>query len=284
MPAPLLAHVACPKTDDELTSATTLVRHCGLSRYCLRLSSEMCGEVRAAMDIHKPKAAHSIREFLLEIGTIICGILIALGLEQVVQTIHQATEARETRENVRAEIINDISRITARASNQTCIDKRVEEINSLLDQARDKGSIIPPLSLGRPPRYVMESSRWDAASHSGKTSLLSGDEQAKYSLIYVSIAYFYEMENLEQATWAKLDAMENTPKLSPDGLLSMYVALKEERFYNKSLAQVGSYIAGLAHSMDLVPVARHEPPKSVCHSMSEPGIDYLDMKPKPAVG
>ena len=27
------------------------------------------------MDIHKPKAAHSIREFLIEIGAIICGII-----------------------------------------------------------------------------------------------------------------------------------------------------------------------------------------------------------------
>jgi hypothetical protein len=236
------------------------------------------------MDIHKPKAAHSVREFLIEIGTIICGILIALGLEQVVQTIHQAAEARETRENVRAEIVNDISRISARASNQTCIDTRLEEINSLLDQARDKGSFTQPSSLGRPPRFVMESSRWDAASHSGKTSLLSAEEQAKYSLIYVSIAYFYEMENLEQATWAKLDAVENLPKLSPDGLLSMYVSLKEERFYNKSMAQVGSNTISLANSAGLVPVARHDPPKSVCHSMAEPGTDYLDMRPKPPVG
>lgn len=30
------------------------------------------------MDIHKPKAAHSFREFLIEIGTIVIGILIAL--------------------------------------------------------------------------------------------------------------------------------------------------------------------------------------------------------------
>ena len=34
-----------------------------------------------SMEIHKPKAAHSVREFLIEIGTIVCGILIALGLE-----------------------------------------------------------------------------------------------------------------------------------------------------------------------------------------------------------
>ena len=50
------------------------------------------------MDIHKPKAAHSLREFLIEIGTIVVGVLIALAAEQTVQTMHErraATEARE---------------------------------------------------------------------------------------------------------------------------------------------------------------------------------------------
>lgn len=44
------------------------------------------------MEIHKPKAAHSWREFLVEIGTIVCGILIALGLEQVVETVQHASK------------------------------------------------------------------------------------------------------------------------------------------------------------------------------------------------
>ena len=45
------------------------------------------------MDIHKPKAAHSWREFLIEIGTIICGILIALALEQAVESVHRSAES-----------------------------------------------------------------------------------------------------------------------------------------------------------------------------------------------
>ena len=36
------------------------------------------------MDIHKPHAAKNWREFAVEIGTIVVGILIALGLEQVI--------------------------------------------------------------------------------------------------------------------------------------------------------------------------------------------------------
>lgn len=42
------------------------------------------------MDIHKPKAAHSWREFLTEIGAIVCGILIAIRLERRVALISTA--------------------------------------------------------------------------------------------------------------------------------------------------------------------------------------------------
>lgn len=38
-----------------------------------------------AVDIHKPKPVHSIREFLSEIGVIVVGIAIALTGEQLVE-------------------------------------------------------------------------------------------------------------------------------------------------------------------------------------------------------
>ncbi|MDQ2764026.1 MAG: hypothetical protein M3Y22_11270 [Pseudomonadota bacterium] len=41
-----------------------------------------------AVDIHKPKPVHSWREFLSEIGIVVCGIVIALTGEQVVEQIH----------------------------------------------------------------------------------------------------------------------------------------------------------------------------------------------------
>ena len=41
------------------------------------------------MEIHKPHAAKSWREFLIEIGTIVLGILIALSLEQTIEAIRQ---------------------------------------------------------------------------------------------------------------------------------------------------------------------------------------------------
>jgi hypothetical protein len=60
------------------------------------------------VEIHKPKAARSWREFLVEIGTIICGILIALGLEQAVEWSHWQNEIAETRETIRNELAGDL--------------------------------------------------------------------------------------------------------------------------------------------------------------------------------
>ena len=60
------------------------------------------------MEIHKPKAAHSFREFLIEIGTIICGILIALGLEQTVEAVRTAREVAEAREALHREMALDL--------------------------------------------------------------------------------------------------------------------------------------------------------------------------------
>jgi hypothetical protein len=56
------------------------------------------------MEIHKPKLARNWREFAVEIGTIICGILIALGLEQTVRWLERRAEVAEAREALRTEI------------------------------------------------------------------------------------------------------------------------------------------------------------------------------------
>src|SRR5690242_3078542 len=47
------------------------------------------------MDIHKPKAVHNWRELATEIAVIVVGILIAISLEQTVETWH-TNERTET--------------------------------------------------------------------------------------------------------------------------------------------------------------------------------------------
>lgn len=57
-----------------------------------------------AMEIHKPKAVHGWRELANEIGVIVIGVLIALGAEQVVETLHWREKVTVAREAVDEEL------------------------------------------------------------------------------------------------------------------------------------------------------------------------------------
>jgi hypothetical protein len=104
------------------------------------------------MDIHKPKAAHSIREFLIEIGTIICGILIALGLEQGVEWLHTQHLREEARDAIRGELREDLYQLRRRGEVQACVDARLGELETLLLSTQMGAKLPRPLWVGRPQR------------------------------------------------------------------------------------------------------------------------------------
>ena len=56
------------------------------------------------LDVHVPhRSAHSWADFCIHIGTIVVGLLIAVGLEQMVEVIHHRSEIKETLEALRQE-------------------------------------------------------------------------------------------------------------------------------------------------------------------------------------
>jgi hypothetical protein len=55
------------------------------------------------MEIHKPKSWRGWSEFVKEIGTIVIGVLIAIGAEQAVEALHHRAQAREMAEKLRTE-------------------------------------------------------------------------------------------------------------------------------------------------------------------------------------
>lgn len=225
------------------------------------------------MHIHKPKAPHGLREFAAEIGVIVVGILIALSLEQIIETMHRSGDVREARESITAEVVTDITRVNQRILNQACVDRRLAELKSLLDNAKGDGHIVRPESIGIPARYGIDSARWEAASHSGRLSLVGAEEQSKFGMLYTMLTYFYEMENGEQLVWARMRALESTDSLTPDGMLAMRSTLGEARFYNQSIRQVAPMILDRARAVGASPSARNDGQSSVCFPMTQPAAD-----------
>jgi hypothetical protein len=61
------------------------------------------------MHFHLPKPLHGWREFVGEVGIIVIGILIALGAEQVVETVHHRSQVHEMTDKLHAESVENRS-------------------------------------------------------------------------------------------------------------------------------------------------------------------------------
>jgi hypothetical protein len=59
------------------------------------------------VDIHPPHAVHSWKDFGLQLVTITAGILVALSLEGVRESLHNRALVHEARENIHREIVDN---------------------------------------------------------------------------------------------------------------------------------------------------------------------------------
>ena len=88
------------------------------------------------MHIHLPKPLHGWRALFNEVGVIVLGILIALALEQLIESIHEKRIAAEARESVKAEARENLVWIEQREKREICIRRRLTELDDLLQLAR----------------------------------------------------------------------------------------------------------------------------------------------------
>jgi hypothetical protein len=227
------------------------------------------------MDIHKPKPWRGWREFLKEYAIIVVGVLTALAAEQAVVWLHDRQAASEARATIDAEVVTDITRVRQRGFTASCVTARLDALDQILDTAKPDGRIQTPSWIGRPPRYGVESTRWDAASQSGRVSLLSSDWQANFGFLYTMLRYYYGMNNDEQAVWSRLDAIAGVDRLTPEMKLSLKADIAQARFYDGSMGQVEAIIMDRAARQGLRPTNRHDAGHDICWPIDTPRQDAL---------
>jgi type II secretory pathway pseudopilin PulG len=196
------------------------------------------------MHIHVPKPLHGWRAFAGEVGIIVLGVLIALGAGQAVERINERGEVHEARQNVVAEVEQNLDVFRRRAEIQPCIDRRLGEIEQLI---RSGPRPLPrPLWIGRPQIYEFYTQRWDTASAGGRTSLLAPEQQASLALFYSRFAASEQAQDLEQLAWARLRSLEVLSSLNAETTKDMIEALEEARYANWRIRTNGAQAQILA--------------------------------------
>ena len=176
------------------------------------------------MDIHKPKAAHSLREFLIEIGTIICGILIALSLEQGVEWLHWQHEVELTHETLKPEFLRIVRNVGRKDADSPCLIARMNDMQSVLQEAENTGRLpaMGPLpELGNDPWTPRA---WDGIVSSQVLAHLPRHEALNASGVVSTAQYLGRLRDEAIAQWSQLATLNGPSRRVTSSELTAYKA------------------------------------------------------------
>ena len=170
------------------------------------------------LDVHPPHApTNTWRDFFIHIATIVVGLLIAVGLEQTVEYLHQRHELTKLREDLRAETEVD-RKITV---------LQVELMHQVQAELRaDLAILLAHRATGRPLQGKLHfewtfrrfnSAAWKANRQSSALTLMPHAELRHYEYIFEA----GEIAMTSAREWmTQLESAKATAERSPDRTLS----------------------------------------------------------------
>ncbi len=197
------------------------------------------------MDIHKPKAAHSFREFLIEIGTITCGILIALGLEQAVEAIHWAEKVHEAREAIHQELVQATVFAEERIALENCRDTYLADLATAIAASPNHWTPRPQTWCGVPHGTVFAGTErpwpteaWRSIVSEGTVSHFPARyrRQAPFTFNFIGMINDRAIEETQEAS--NLGALHYPVELTPDARIRFLNTITRLRGQNAQAALV----------------------------------------------
>ena len=168
------------------------------------------------MDIHKPKAVHGWREFANEIGVIVCGVLIALTGEQIVENLHWRHKIHQTEAALRLELLEDNApQAYTRLAVAGCYDQRLAAILAAA-QTGDRAQVTALVRSYAPASYSWDSEAWRATLASDVGSHTSANQMILWSAPYRLTPNLGAYNDQEGATLADLQIGAGPQPLSAE--------------------------------------------------------------------
>jgi hypothetical protein len=170
------------------------------------------------LDVHPPHhPTNTWRDFFIHIATIVVGLLIAVGLEQAVERIHQRYELRETREALEGEYISNRAHFELGSKEWLLTLARLRNNLLVLEFVRDHPG-TPQTQLPGDLRWRSmpgggDKAVWDAAEKTGVTRLMPLKEANRHAEFY-GLLVILGQQGLEE--WNALNDAHRFDLIDPD--------------------------------------------------------------------
>ena len=181
------------------------------------------------MNFHMPKQLHGWHEFIHEVVIVVLGVLLALGLEQLIGSFHDRTSAAETRANIRDELAENLRVLLRRQRTGDCVERRLREIAAFLDASIQGKRPPQPTWIGAPYAPLAGETEFKSAQSAGKFILLPQREQQEIESFYIDSDDFNVQSTREWFDWAQLRSLTNGVRLTDSEITRLRQALQDAR-------------------------------------------------------
>jgi hypothetical protein len=189
------------------------------------------------LEIHRPKAVHGWREFLMEIGIIVIGVLIALAAEQLVEWARWQEKIAVGRDAIHKEIAANGTYYAFRVTTGPCVVRRLNQLAEITEQlALD--SRAPPIHFaGLHIGNLIIDNAWQAERAEQTLTHFPRGELDRLSQFYAQQEDIRIWVEKEEETWATLRLLEGNPnRLGPTDISALRNALQQARNLNFLMA------------------------------------------------
>jgi hypothetical protein len=139
------------------------------------------------MEIHKPKPIHNWRELMTEIGVIVIGILIALGLEQAVESWHTSEQTELARRAVDTEVRFNLAKANREQDMRACMGRQLAALSDAIG-TNDQREVRRLLTTGGfVGPFPWTHAAWQAAVDSGAADRFEPGRRRRYWLLYGTV-------------------------------------------------------------------------------------------------
>jgi hypothetical protein len=224
------------------------------------------------MHFHLPKPLHGWREFVGEVGIIVIGVLIAIGAEQVVETIHGNAQVREFRGAVADELAYDLGSYKQRLMLGPCVRARLAELDHVIASDR-AGRPIQMHGLSRwPVSFSLRTSVW-----TGRTGEVEArmplQTRLAYSSIYDDLTNYDVHRVDERNAWQELGEFDDATDLSNADLMRLRGLVSKLRWLDGIILANWPEEAARGEALGISPKRDRRDPvlnRAVCSSFLAP--------------
>lgn len=162
------------------------------------------------MDIHPPGGpTRSVKEFMIHILIVTIGILIALGLDGVRETVHNHRLVRGTIALMRGELLYDQGQLKVQ---QTILGESLAKIDAALARFDDPKQEFAPAQIVKgigdikPATQFLTFMSWDAALSSGALAHMTIEQVHAYAGVAYLTKDYSEHEDKELSQWVDIQS------------------------------------------------------------------------------